>query len=498
MKKNKSGRGACPAVGANDFLSRIMDALQSRAFQRASLKSESHRVIALLCVLGGVLLFTIARGFATHNYLLLFVQLAVLVLAIAHEAVMLRAIKGALRDDEDLMLELWIFNVLIESQLPTVALFVLLLNSWMTPYQVLVAPAIFIYFLFITLSTLRLRPSLTFITGLLSAAGYLFVSLYVELRFSDSSPAAERFPFAVYIVYAGLILLAGVIAALVARQIRGYVRAALREAKLQSELEQINHDLDLARSIQQGLMPARPPQLDDFEIAGWNQPANQTGGDYFDWQLLPDGQLAISIGDATGHGIGPALVSALCRAYARASFLADQKQEQILERLNTLLATDLADDPFVTFAVLFLNAANAKVKRLSAGHGPILCYRHAVNKWENFEAQGIPLGMIDGMSYEDSHLNYLRAGDMIVLVTDGFYEWQNPDSEEFGLERLKETIHAARDCSPEEVIAKLYSAVKDFSRGTSPNDELTAVVLKRKITIAALRDESTQDELVVS
>jgi len=472
------------------------DALQSRAFQRASLKSESYRVVALLCILGGLLLFTIARGFVTHNYLLLSVQIAVLVLAIAHEAVMLRAIRASLRDDEDLVPELWVFNILIESQLPTVALFVLLLNGWMTPYQVLVAPAIVIYFLFITLSTLRLRPSLTLITGLLSAAGYLLVTFYVELNFSDSTAASERFPFPVYIVYAALIFLAGVIAAAVAEQIRGYVRAALREAKLQSELEQINHDLDLARSIQQGLMPARPPQLDDFEIAGWNQPANQTGGDYFDWQLLPDGQLAISIGDATGHGIGPALVSALCRAYARASFLADQKQEQILERLNTLLASDLADDRFVTFAVIFLNPLNSNIKVLSAGHGPILWYRRGANKWENFEAQGIPLGMIDGMSYEDSHLNYLRAGDMIVLVTDGFYEWQNPESEEFGLERLKGTIHAARDCSPEEMIARLYTAVKDFSKGTAQNDDLTAVVLKRKITITALKDEATQDELV--
>jgi serine phosphatase RsbU (regulator of sigma subunit) len=453
-------------------------------------------VVALLCVLVALLVFVILRGVATHNYLLLLVQAIVGVLAIAHEAVMLRAIRAALRDDEDLVPELWVFNILIESQLPTVALFALLLNAWITPFQVLVAPAIVIYFLFITLSTLRLRPSLTLVTGVLSAVGYLFVTLYVELSYGDSTPASERFPFAVYIVYAALIFLAGVIAAAVARQIRGYVRAALREAKLQSELEQINHDLDLARSIQQGLMPASPPQLDEFEIAGWNQPANQTGGDYFDWQLLPDGQLAISIGDATGHGIGPALVSALCRAYARASFLADQKQEQILERLNTLLATDLADDRFVTFAVMFLNPVNAKVKVLSAGHGPILWYQRAMNKWENLEAQGIPLGMIDGMRYEDSSLKYLQAGDMIVLVTDGFYEWQNPESEEFGLERLKETINAARDSSPQEVIAKLYAAVKDFSQGTAQNDDLTAVVLKRKITIAALKDEPAEDELI--
>ena len=472
--------------------------LQSRAFERASLKSESYRVIALLCVLVVITLLVVLRGVVTQNYVLLIGQTIVLGLVIAHEAVMLRAIRAALRDDADVVPELWVFNVLIESQLPTVALFILLLGHWMTPYQVLVAPAIALYFLFITLSTLRLRPSLTLVTGLLSAVGYVLVTFYVHLSYVDPAAVAYAFPLVVYFLYALLILTGGIIAAVVADQIRGYVKAALREAKLQGELERINHDLDIARSIQQGLLPASPPKLDHFEIAGWNQPANETGGDYFDWQLLPDGQIAISVGDATGHGIGPALVSALCRAYARASFLVEPKHAQVLERLNGLLASDLADDRFVTFAVIFLNPATSEIKVLSAGHGPILWYRRSGNNLENFEAQGIPLGMIAGMSYEDSRMNCLQAGDMIVLITDGFYEWENPEGEEFGLERLREMIRGARDCSAEEVIARLHTAVKDFSRGTEQKDDLTAVVLKRKNTIPSLKKEAVQDELVAS
>jgi serine phosphatase RsbU (regulator of sigma subunit) len=473
------------------------DVLRSKAFERASLKSESYRIVALLCVLAALLIFIVIRGVTTQNYLLFAGQAVVLVLVIAHESVMLRAVRSALRDDVGVLPELWVFNILIESQLPTVALLVLLLAQWMTPARVLVAPAVAIYFLFITLSTLRLRPSLTFITGLLSALGYLFVILFVRLGW-DSASSPEAFPFSIYLFYAGLIFVAGIIAALVARQIRGYVRAALREARLQSELDRINHDIDIARSIQLDLLPASAPQLDHFEIAGWNRPANQTGGDYYDWQRLPDGQLAISVGDATGHGIGPALVSTLCRAYARATFLGDRNrgQDQFLARLNSLLAQDLADDRFVTFAVIFLNPVNGEVKVLSAGHGPILCYRRATNKLENFEAQGIPLGMIAGMPYEDSAVRCLEEGDMIVLVTDGFYEWQNPEHEEFGLERLKDTIRQARDCSAEEVITRLYAAVQDFAKGTEQNDDLTAVVLKRKNTIGALKGEATENELV--
>src|SRR5215203_1192358 len=146
------------------------DALQSRAFERASLKSESQRVWTLLAVLIALLVFVILRGLATQSYLLLAAQTLTLVLVIAHETVMLRAIKAALRDGETVKPGLWVFNVFVESQLPTLALFLLLLAGWMTPYQVLVAPAIAIYFLFITLSTLRLSPSLTLTTGLLSCA----------------------------------------------------------------------------------------------------------------------------------------------------------------------------------------------------------------------------------------------------------------------------------------------------------------------------------------
>ena len=83
---------------------------------------------------------------------------------------------------------------------------------------------------------------------------------------------------------------------------------------------------------------------------------------------------------------------------------------------------------------------------------------------------------------------------MIVLVTDGFYEWQNPEAEEFGLDRLKETIRGARDCSADEVVHRLYKTVKDFSKGTEQKDDLTVVVLKRKNTIVALRDEAAEHE----
>jgi len=359
-------------------------------------------------------------------------------------------------------------------------LFLLLGGPWLRPYQALVAPAVLVYFLLIILSTLRLSPTLTTLTGLLSALGYLFVTLYTMMRFQNSPAQSDALPTAAYFIYAAVILTGGILAAVVAGRIRTHVAAALREAELNSKLEQVNHDLDIARSIQQDLLPAESPKLEDFEVAGWNEPANQTGGDYFDWQSLPDGRLAISLGDATGHGIGPALVSALCRAYARASLAVDKEHHQVLDRLNRLLADDLSANRFVTFALVFLDPVRSEVEVLSAGHGPILWYKHATHEVENLEAQGIPLGMIAGVNYEQAPVRKLAPNDMIVLVTDGFYEWENASGQEFGLHRLESVILQSNNCSAEELISRLRASVEDFCGGTEQKDDLTAVVLKRK------------------
>src|ERR1700741_2295336 len=342
---------------------------ESEAFYRATLKSERYRIVGILGVLAALMVYTVARGIKVGGFRLLWVQTVVLAVVIAHELHLLRVVSQALRANKDIPALIWAVNVFVESQLPTFGLFLLLTSEWMNPYQVLVAPAVLVYFLIIILSTLRLSPSLTVLTGILSALGYLSVALYIEEKFQFSRVGSGAFPLSIYIVYAGLILTAVIIAARVARQIGGYVEAALREANLENELKTMNHDLEIAQSIQQGLLPATSPKLDAFDIAGWNQPADQTGGAYFDWQTLPDGRLAISLGDATGHGIGPALVSSSCRAYARASFAANGSHGQFLGRMNSLLTEDLSSNRFVTFAVVFLEPTSSEVEVLSAGHG---------------------------------------------------------------------------------------------------------------------------------
>jgi serine phosphatase RsbU (regulator of sigma subunit) len=262
----------------------------------------------------------------------------------------------------------------------------------------------------------------------------------------------------------------------VARQIRLHVIAALQEAENRARMEE---DLRVARSIQQGLLPATAPEIDGFDVAGWNKPADETGGDYFDWQQLDDGRVALTLADVTGHGIGSALCMAACRAYARSGFAGEQDLRSFLCRMNQLLHQDLPGEKFVTLVAGLLKPAECVLQLISAGHGPLLFYSSAEDCFHDYDAQGVPLGLLPRATYCAAHELRFARGDILVLVTDGFLEWENPEAEDFGEERLKKLIQACREMSASAIITELYSAVTKFAGPMPQLDDLTALVVKR-------------------
>jgi serine phosphatase RsbU (regulator of sigma subunit) len=252
-----------------------------------------------------------------------------------------------------------------------------------------------------------------------------------------------------------------------------------RLASERASREKLERDLDLARSIQQGLLPSGPPEIEGFEIAGWSQPADQTGGDYYDWQPLPDGRLAVTLADVTGHGIGPALVTAVCRAYARASFPSQEELGTLVNRINELLVEDLTTGRFVTFVVACLDPAAHRIQLLSAGHGPLYLYTASDGQVQEFMAHDIPFGVAPEVGYGPPQELDLAPGDLLVLITDGFFEWANAAGEQFGTARLRETIRTTSSLPPDEMISRIYASVREFVGDTTQDDDLTAVVLKR-------------------
>jgi hypothetical protein len=127
------------------------------------------------------------------------------------------------------------------------------------------------------------------LSGVAAAISYLATALYLGWRPSFAVGASLLSPQKAVLEFAIAFFIAGLVTGIVADEVRKYVAASLKEAETEYQLKQIEHDLELARSIQQSLLPRTKPNIAGFEIAGWNKPADQTGGDYYDWQLLPNG-----------------------------------------------------------------------------------------------------------------------------------------------------------------------------------------------------------------
>jgi serine phosphatase RsbU (regulator of sigma subunit) len=316
------------------------------------------------------------------------------------------------------------------------------------------------------------------ISGIVAAASYLFAAACLGWAPRVGGGGTLLSPERAVIGFALSFVVGGFVASAVAEEIRKQVEAALREAEIKRQVEQLEHDLGVARSIQQSLLPTGTPQIDGFEIAGWNQPADQTGGDFYDWQVLPDGKLLVALGDVTGHGIGPALLAAVCRAYARANFTPERGLLTAMERVNSALSKDLGDGRFVTFVAVICTPGGSHVELLSAGHGPLFVYWLSEDRFDAMSAQGLPLGLLPDLASEPPKVLYFQPGDLLVLTTDGFFEWANTSDEQFGMKRMEETIRASREKPAAEIIADLYMAVIEFSEGTKQDDDLTAVVIK--------------------
>ncbi len=252
-----------------------------------------------------------------------------------------------------------------------------------------------------------------------------------------------------------------------------------RLAEEEAARRKIEHDLSIAREIQRGLLPVEVPPLPGYDLAGWSRAADETGGDYYDWQLLPNGRVAITLADVTGHGIGPALVTAVCRAYARASFPDESDVCKVLGRINRLLCEDLQAERFVTFVGAIVDPATHSIRMLSAGHGPLFHYDAAADQVHQYNAHDIPMGLFPDISHGPPSEFHAVPGDMLVLITDGFFEWAGPSGEQYGTARLAQAIHQARALTAREIIDHLVADVTQFAAGTKQMDDLTVVVLKR-------------------
>jgi serine phosphatase RsbU (regulator of sigma subunit) len=456
---------------------------QSPAFQQALRQSERLRIYLLLALLAFIL---ILRGTRTllaptpDNISTLYMFLTLIGVLGTIEFVTLYALGRAIRDSKPMARVFWFLNIFLEFALPAISIASAASSVILTGYRPLANPSFLIYFLLLMLTILRLDPTLSVLCGFLASGSYLVAAFHLGWRPLQPSVEGSIYsPQKNVITYAISLIIVGVTAAVVAREFRAQVEAALREAETRRQVENLQHDLDVARSIQQSLLPRSMPQVSGWDIAAWNQPADQTGGDYYDWQPLPNGKFVTALADVTGHGIGPALLASVCRAYARTNFRNQDSFLKAMEEINSAVAADVREGRFITFVAAIFGPDSPMVELLSAGQAPLFLYTFKDDRFDLMEANGLPLGISDAFASDPPYILEMAPGDLLMLATDGFFEWANVREERFGTEKLGQTIQAAHEKSAAEIIASLYQEVLRFAGGTKQMDDLTAIVLKR-------------------
>ena len=246
----------------------------------------------------------------------------------------------------------------------------------------------------------------------------------------------------------------------------------------QWQAERMRSALQIAQDIQANLYPTVPSTCPGFDIQGASRPAEGVGGDDFDYFPFPDGSVAIAIGDVTGHGVGPALLMAATRAYVRALALSHSDVGEILTLANRALAADITDGRFVTLLLARLEPTERSLVFAGAGHPPGYVLSQDGELKFSLESTHLPLGVHEDETLSPSQPIVLEPGDVVIFLTDGIAEAADRAGRLFGQQRALDIVRRHADQSARQIIAALHEDVCRYSDRPSPEDDLTAVVIK--------------------
>ena len=204
--------------------------------------------------------------------------------------------------------------------------------------------------------------------------------------------------------------------------------------------ERLDRDIKLAREIQMSTLPSEMPRLPGYDMAGRFVPAEQTGGDTFDLVHLDDDRLFVMLGDASGHGIGPALSATQLAGMLRVALRLGAGLDAIFAQVNNQLVEDLPDEHFVTAFVGLLDADRHYVEFHSAGQGPLLHYRAADHRCVWLPPTTFPLGFTRFPALEAPQRLDLAPGDILGLISDGVFESEDPAGRMFGQQGVEQVL----------------------------------------------------------
>jgi sigma-B regulation protein RsbU (phosphoserine phosphatase) len=255
---------------------------------------------------------------------------------------------------------------------------------------------------------------------------------------------------------------------------------ALENAELHRqalEKERLVREMELASDIQRRILPKGVPDIDGYELVGWNRPARHVGGDYFDFFRLADDRLGVVVGDVSGKGVPAALLVSTLHSALRLLVDRISVGPELFFRLNQHVLESSTPNKFITLILCGLDPASGDLTFVNAGHNPGVVVR-ASGAIERLGPGGLPLGLLPGVTWRPESM-HLDVGDLLCLYSDGITEASSPADEEFGLERLVELLCRSAARPLDEVLAAIDGAVTSFSHGLPQGDDQTVVMLRR-------------------
>ncbi len=254
--------------------------------------------------------------------------------------------------------------------------------------------------------------------------------------------------------------------------------AEWREAlSSRDQLVSLQKELDIARQMQQSILPTQFPESSHYQIFGSMEPARSVGGDFFDVMRLANGRIGLAIADVSDKGVPAALFMMSTRTLLKGAAVGRLNPGSVLREVNSLLNEDNDAMMFVTTFYAVYDPAHATLTYANGGHNPPLIVHADGTSSLLPSTEGIALGVLPDYQYDQSSVT-ISAGDTVVLYTDGVTEAMNGEGEEFGVERLQNALAQAPPQRCREANDTIFGAVSDFAGDAAQSDDLTCLILR--------------------
>jgi hypothetical protein len=272
--------------------------------------------------------------------------------------------------------------------------------------------------------------------------------------------------------------------------IGGFIRRERFEFTLQTipthiqritERERMAKELEIARRVQMSLLPKANPSTMGYDIAGVCIPAREVGGDYYDFVNVGGRKIGIAIGDVSGKGVPAAIYMTLTKGILQSHAEENISPKKVLSKVNSLMYRTIDRSSFVSMFYAILDMETRRIRFARAGQCPVVVAQRNDEQATFLTSKGMALGLEVGKVFdsvlEEQELE-LNAGEVLVFYTDGFTEAMNEAGEEFGEERLLESITRHRSKPASDIIAGICKDVDAFAKGFPQHDDMTMVVVK--------------------